>query len=327
MKRTLKAYAQAWPMIEPFVIARGTQTTADMVVVELSCEGATGRGEAHGVPYAGETQQTLLQDIEGVRAAIEAGADRQDLLKLLPAGGARNALDAALWDLEAKLSGIPAWRGAGLDRGNAITSAVTIGIRTLPEYDKAARALAEHPWIKIKVAQRDPIAAVRAVRAAAPKAKLVVDANQAWTVAELQTYMPALVELGVDLLEQPVKVGLDDALYGYASPIPICADESINTAADLPRLIGRYQFINIKLDKTGGLTTALQLARAAQKLGFRLMSGCMCGSSLAMAPSLVLAQLCEINDLDGPMLQVGDWPGAPACVRGLMSPPWPGFWG
>jgi L-alanine-DL-glutamate epimerase-like enolase superfamily enzyme len=327
MKRALKAYAHSWPMIEPFVIARGTQTTADMVVVELSSGATTGRGEAHGVPYAGETIDSLLQDIERVRGAIEAGADRQDLLTLLHAGGARNALDAALWDLEAKLSGVPAWRGAGLERGEAITTAVTIGIRTLPEYDKAARALADHPWIKIKVAQSDPIDAVRAVRLAAPNAKLVVDANQAWTVDELKAYMPALIELGVDLLEQPVKVGFDDGLQGYQSPIPICADESINTAADLPKLVGRYSFINIKLDKTGGLTTALQLARAAQKLGFRLMSGCMCGSSLAMAPSLVLAQLCEINDLDGPMLQVGDWPAAPRCERGVMSPPWSGFWG
>jgi L-alanine-DL-glutamate epimerase-like enolase superfamily enzyme len=327
MKRTLKAYAKSWPMIEPFVIARGTQTTADMVVVELSSGSMIGRGEAHGVPYAGETTGSLLHDLHRVQGAMEAGADRQDLLKLLHAGGARNALDAALWDLEAKLTGVRAWRGAGLNRGDAITTAVTIGIRAVPEYEKAARALADHPWIKIKVAQADPIAAVRAVRSAAPKAKLVVDANQAWTVAELKNYMPALVEIGVDLLEQPVKVGFDDGLYGYASPIAICADESINTAADLPQLVGRYSFINIKLDKTGGLTTALELARAAQKLGFRLMGGCMCGSSLAMAPSVVLAQLCEINDLDGPMLQIGDWAGAPGCDRGVMSPPWPQFWG
>ncbi len=327
MRHTLKAFAHSWPMIEPFVIARGTQTTADVVVVEISAGGKTGRGEAAGVPYAGETQQSLLQDIERVRSAIEAGANRQDLLSLLHAGGARNALDAALWDLEAKLSGIPAWRSAGLDRGDAITTAVAIGIRTLPEYEKAAKALADNPWIKIKVDKTDPLAAVRAVRGAAPKARLVVDANQAWTVEELKAYMPTLVMLGVDLLEQPVKVGFDDGLQGYQSPIPICADESINTAADLPALIGRYSFINIKLDKTGGLTTAMELAHAAQKLGFRLMSGCMCGSSLAMAPSIVLAQLCEINDLDGPILQVGDWPGAMAYDRGIMSPPWPGFWG
>lgn len=327
MKRTVKAFAHSWPMIEPFVIARGTQTTADVVVVELVSGGVTGRGEAAGVSYAGETQESLLEDIRRVSGAIEVGADRQDLLGLLPAGGARCALDAALWDLESKLSGIPAWRLAGLDRGNTVTSAVTIGIRALSEYEKAARALAGHPWIKIKVDKTDPLAAVHAVRRGAPAAKLIVDANQAWTVAELKSITPELLALRVDLLEQPVKVGCDDELRGYQSPIPICADESINTADDLPQLVGRYSFINIKLEKTGGLTTALTLARAAQKLGFRLMSGCMCGSSLAMAPAMVLAQLCEINDLDGPVLQSGDWPGGIVYERGVMSTPWPQFWG
>lgn len=326
-RRTLKAYAHSWPMIEPFVIARGTQTTADVVVVELTSGSVTGRGEAAGVSYAGETPGSLLADIQRVTGAIEVGADRQDLLNLLPAGGARCAVDAALWDLESKLSGIPVWRLAGLDRGESITSAVTIGIRTPAEYEKAALALANNPWIKIKVDKTEPLAAVRAVRRVAPNAKLVVDANQAWTVDELKTLMPELVALRVDLLEQPVKVGLDDGLRGYQSPIPICADESINTADDLPNLVGRYSFINIKLEKTGGLTTALTLARAAQELGFRLMSGCMCGSSLAMAPAMVLGQLCEINDLDGPLLQVGDWPGGIVYKHGLMSPPWPQFWG
>lgn len=327
MKRSLKVFARSWPMNEPFVIARGAQTTADVVVVELSSGSAVGRGEAVGVPYKGETPETLLKEIEQVREAIEAGADRLDLLKLLPAGGARNALDAALWDLEAKLSGVPAWRAAGMMRGEAITTAITIGIRTLPEYQKAALALAENAWIKIKVDKTDPLGAVRAVRRVAPGAKLVVDANQAWTVDDLKRLMPELVELGVDLLEQPVKVGSDEGLQGYQSPIPICADESVNTVADLAGLVGRYSFINIKLDKTGGLTTALDLAHAARKLGFRLMSGCMCGSSLAMAPSMVLAQLCEINDLDGPMLQAEDWPGGIVYTHGVMSPPWPQFWG
>lgn len=327
MKRRLKAEARSWPMNEPFVIARGSQDSADVVVVELTQDGTTGRGEAVGVIYAGETPETMLREIAAVQAQIEAGADRAALTGLLPAGGARNALDAALWDLEARLSGVPVWQRAGLTRGAAISTAITIGIRPLPAYRKAALALAGNEWIKIKVDRTDPIGAVRAVREAAPQARLVVDANQAWSVDELQSLMPALVELGVALLEQPVKVGLDQGLLGYQSPIPICADESINTVADLPALVGRYQFINIKLDKTGGLTTALELARAAQKLGFRLMSGCMCGSSLAMAPAMVLAQLCEINDLDGPMLQAEDWPGGIVYQNGVMSPPWPHFWG
>ncbi len=327
MKRSFKAFARSWPMNEPFVIARGAQTSADVIVVEIAYGNAVGRGEAAGVPYAGETPETMLQQLQQVRTSIEEGVDRVGLLDLLPAGGARNAVDAALWDLETKLTGIPAWRRAGVDRGDAITTAITIGIRALPEYQKAARALARNAWIKIKVDKTDPLGAVRAVRLAAPQAKLVVDANQAWTVDELKRLTPALLELGVDLLEQPVKVGLDDELRGYKSPIPICADESINTIDDLPSLVGRYDFINIKLDKTGGLTTALDLARAARKLGFRLMSGCMCGGSLAMAPAMVLAQLCEINDLDGPMLQSEDWPGGIVYNHGVMSPPWPGFWG
>lgn len=327
MKRTLKVFARSWPMNEPFVIARGAQTTADVIVVEIGDDTLLGRGEAAGVPYAGETPETMMQQVENVRAAIEKGADRVDLLDLLPAGGARNALDAALWDLETKLTGVPAWLRAGLDGGSPITTAITIGIRAVPEYEKAARALANNAWIKIKVDKTDPLAAVAAVRRVAPEAKLVVDANQAWSVDELKAMMPRLLELRVSLLEQPVKVGLDAGLQDYPSPIPICADESINTVADLPSLVGRYSFINIKLDKTGGLTTALELARAAQKLGFRLMSGCMCGSSLAMAPAIVLAQLCEINDLDGPMLQSEDWPGGIAYDRGVMSTPWPHFWG
>ncbi|PTU33095.1 N-acetyl-D-Glu racemase DgcA [Stenotrophobium rhamnosiphilum] len=327
MKRTLKAYVRSWPMNEPFVIARGAQTSADVVVVEIGYGNLVGRGEAAGVMYAGETPETMLQQIQQVRESVENGVDPAGLLSLLPAGGARNALDAALWDLESKITGVRAWRRAGLDRGDAITTAITIGIRAIPEYEKSARVLANNAWIKIKVDKTDPLGAVRAVRLAAPNAKLVVDANQAWTVEDLKNFMPALLELRVDLLEQPVKVGFDDGLSGYESPIPICADESINTVADLPSLVGRYSFINIKLDKTGGLTTALELAREAQKLGFRLMSGCMCGGSLAMAPAMVLAQLCEINDLDGPMLQSEDWPGGIVYKNGVMTPPWPEFWG
>lgn len=327
MTYSLKVSSQSWPMDEPFVIARGARSTADVLVIELSAGNVTGRGEAAGVSYADETLESITQDVERVRHAVESGVTRQELLDLLPAGGARNALDAALWDIEAKLSGTPAWRLAGMDGGEAITTAITIGIRTLPEYTKAALALADHPWIKVKVDHNDPLAAVAAVREAAPNAKLIVDANQAWTVDELKQVTPALLALKVDLLEQPVKVGHDDALLGYQSPIPLCADESINTADDLAHLVGRYSFINIKLDKTGGLTKALELAHAAQALGFRLMSGCMWGSSLAMAPAMVLAQICEINDLDAPVLQSEDWPDGIRYDKGRMSPPWPQFWG
>ncbi len=327
MKRTLKAYARSWRMKEPFVIARGSQSTVDAVVVELAEQGVVGRGEAVGVPYRGETPATLMADIGRASEAIQEGADRQELLLLMPAGGARNALDAALWDLEARLNGLRAWQRAGMTQGGAVTTALTIGIRSIAAYEQAAAKLADHPWIKVKVERADPLEAIRAVRRGAPDAKLVVDANQSWSIADLRLLGPAMAELGVGLLEQPLAFGRDEELVGLNCPVPICADESINTIEDLPRLIGRYDFINIKLDKTGGLTAALDLARAAQRAGLRLMSGCMAGSSLAMAPAMVLAQLCEINDLDGPWLQEEDWPGGIVYQRGVMSPPWPAFWG
>jgi len=232
-----------------------------------------------------------------------------------------------LWDLEAKLGGLRAWQRAGMAQGGAVTTALTIGIRPVAAYEQAAAKLADHPWIKVKVERADPLAAIRAVRRGAPDAKLVVDANQSWSIADLRSLGPAMAELGVSLLEQPLAFGRDEELVGLDCPVPICADESINTIDDLPRLIGRYDFINIKLDKTGGLTAALDLARAAQRAGLRLMSGCMAGSSLAMAPAMVLAQICEINDLDGPWLQDEDWPEGIVYQRGVMSPPWPAFWG
>lgn len=327
MSRRLTTREHRWRLREPFRTSRGPQTLAGVVIVELHDGPHLGRGEAAGVPYAGETPESMRDQVESVRAAIEAGATRAELLDLLPAGGARNALDAALWDLEAKASGRRAWQLAGVGCGSAVTSAVTIGIRTLAEYAASARALADHPWIKLKVGHEAPLEAVRVVREAAPAARLIVDANQAWTVDDVRRHLPALQALGVALLEQPVRAGEDAGLASLDSPIPICADESIQTADDLPALAGRYAFVNIKLDKTGGLTAALALAAQARASGLRLMSGCMVSGSVAMAPAMVLAQLCEVNDLDGPFLQGEDWPGGIRYERGVMSPPWPQLWG
>ncbi len=326
---TLKLTVQlrSWRLKEPFVIARGSRTVANSIVVELDAGNHTGRGEAAGVPYAGETQASMTAQIEQVRKAIESGATRLDLIGLLPAGGARNAVDAALWDLEAKQSGVRAWTRAAVSTGGSVQSAVTIGIRAPEAYETAARALADHPWLKIKVDAADPVSAIAAVRRGAPQARLIVDANQSWNLEDLARFAPALGEYKVDLLEQPLAAGKDDGLSKSSSPIPVCADESVNTIDDLPRLAGRYEFINIKLDKAGGLTSALELAHAAQRLGFRLMSGCMVGASLAMAPAMVLAQLCEVNDLDGAFLLAEDWPGGIVYERGNMQPPWPAFWG
>lgn len=327
MKQQLTVRPRSWRLKEPFTIARGTRTVVNSIVVELRAGGHVGRGESSGVAYRGETPESMTAQIEQVRQAIESGTTRAELLDLLPAGGARNAVDAALWDLQAKQSGARAWTRAGLPRGGPVQSAVTIGIRSPEAFEAAARSLADHPWLKIKVDRKDPVAAVAAVRRGAPQARLIVDANQSWDLENLRRFTPALLEYQVDLLEQPLASGHDEGLTRKLSPIPLCADESVNTIEDLPGLVGRYDFINIKLDKAGGLTAALNLASAAQHAGLRLMSGCMVGSSLAMAPAMVLAQVCEINDLDGAFLLADDWPDGIVYERGNMLPPWPAFWG
>lgn len=327
MKHGLSIQTRVWPLHEPFVIARGSQTTCEVVVVQLAAGEHVGRGEAVGVDYHGETIDSMRAQIEGVRQVIERGIDRGELLKILPAGGARNALDAALWDLEAKRTGKSVWELAAIARPRTVSTCVTIGIRSIAEYEARARALARYQWIKIKVSAERPLDAVAAVRRAAPAAHLVVDANQSWSVDMLQRLAPALAELHVDLLEQPVREHDDRLLANLALPVPICADEPANTAEDLPRLIGRYDFVNIKLDKSGGLTAALDFAYAARAAGLRLMVGCMVGGSLAMAPAMVLAQRCEIADLDGPLLQAEDWPDGIDYRDGVMSLPSRRLWG
>jgi L-Ala-D/L-Glu epimerase / N-acetyl-D-glutamate racemase len=328
MRCELSIQTRVWPLREPFVIARSSHTTCEVIIVQLAAGGHVGRGEAVGVDYHGETIDSMRAQIEGVRATIERGVDRGQLLDILPAGGARNALDAALWDLEAKRTGTSVWELAGIARPKSIASCVTIGIRSLAEYEAKARELSRYQWIKVKVSADRPLEAVAAVRRGAPAARLVVDANQAWSVDALQRLAPALAQLRVDLLEQPVRESDDDPLADLELPIPVCADEPANTVDDLPRLIGRYDFVNIKLDKSGGLTAALDLAHAARAAGLRLMVGCMVGGSLAMAPAMVVAQLCEVADLDGPLLQAEDWPDAIEYRNdGLMSLPSRKLWG
>jgi L-alanine-DL-glutamate epimerase-like enolase superfamily enzyme len=327
MKHELSLQTRVWPLHEPFVIARATMTACEVIVVHLAAGGHVGRGEAVGVDYHGETLDSMRAQIEGVRKVIERGVDRGELLEILPPGGARNALDAALWDLEAKRTGTSVFELAGIARPRSIATCVTIGIRSIADYEARARALSRYEWIKIKVSSERPLEAVAAVRRAVPAAHLVVDANQAWSVETLQRLAPALAELRVDLIEQPVRENEDGPLVNLKLPVPICADEPANTAADLPRLIGRYDFVNIKLDKSGGLTAALDFAHAARAAGMRLMVGCMVGGSLAMAPGMVLAQLCEIADLDGPLLQSADWPDGIEYRDGVMSLPSRKLWG
>jgi L-alanine-DL-glutamate epimerase-like enolase superfamily enzyme len=319
---------QAWPLREPFVISRATYTHSDVIIVTLQDGQFIGRGEAAGVDYHGETPDSMISQIEAVRARIEAGITRAELLQLLPIGGARNALDAALWDLEAKRTGRRAWQLAGVGITRDIASAVTIGIRSIDAYEKAARELAQFHWLKIKVSADRPLECVQAVRRGAPNSRLIVDANQALDVRTVYELGPRFAELRVDLLEQPVPVNGDDELEAGRSPIPICADEAIDTIADLERLKTRYDFVNIKLDKTGGLTAALELAHAARAAGLRLMVGCMVTGSVGMAPGMVLAQLCEVVDLDGPLLQAQDWPHPIQYDKtGKMAWPAPALWG
>lgn len=328
MGLTIAMEPRHWPVKEVLTIARGSMTEQPTLHVTLTREdGLRGRGEACGIPYKGETPETIAADIERVRDVIEAGVTRAALLDLLPGGGARMALDAALWDLEAKAGEGDPYARNGLVP-NAVSSAYTIGMRDLAAYEEAARAYAAYPLLKVKVAADDPVSAIAAVRRGAPGARLIVDANQAWSVEALKAFAPALVPLGVALLEQPIPVGAEAGLDGWTSPIPLCADELVDGLADLDKVVGRFQLINIKLDKAGGLSAALQLADAAQARGLGLMVGCMLGSSLSMAPAMVLAQRCAFVDLDGPMLQSEDVPEGYEYVNGVVAAPHkPLIWG
>lgn len=289
--------------------------------------GRTGRGEGYGVTYAGESLASMAVQIDQARAAVEAGASRRALLELLPAGGARCAIDAALWDLEAKQASCSAFALAGAAAPAPVRTAYTIGIRAIDAYEAAAAAHADHALLKIKVDSRRPLEAVAAVRRGAPDAALIVDPNQAWSVETLKALAAPLADLGVVLLEQPIRVGDEPGLDGYRCPIRLCADELIQDLGDLALARGRFDVINIKLDKTGGLTQALALAGAARAQGFGLMVGCMGGSSLSMAPAMVLAQQCEFADLDGPLLLAADWPGGLVYRGGVIEIPQRSFWG
>jgi L-alanine-DL-glutamate epimerase-like enolase superfamily enzyme len=328
MRLDLAVETRVWPLNEPFTISRGTTTQFDGVIVTLKDDaGRRGRGEGCGVPYAGETPRTMTSQIEAVRVGIEGGLTRDGLLDLLPAGGARCAIDAALWDLEAKQLGRSAFDLAGIAGPGAVNTAFTIGIRPIPDYEAAAAARSAHALLKIKVDEQDPLAAVAAARRGAPNSAFIVDPNQAWSIETLKHMAPRMAELGVVLLEQPIRVGDEAGLDGYRCPARLCADELIHQTSDLEKAKGRFDVINIKLDKTGGLTAALVLAKAAKAAGFDLMVGCMGGSSLSMAPAMVLAQQCAFVDLDGPLLQSEDCPGGLSYRNGVVQPPSPAFWG
>ncbi len=326
----LTARAEAHALTEPFVIARHVYTEANVVHVEISADGAVGRGEAAGVDYRGDTPEAMLVQLRALAAELEAGEtlDRASLANRLPSGGARNAVDCALWDLEAKLSGVSAAQRAGLGPLRPIPTFVTLGMDTPAAMAaKAARWATDFPALKIKLGDQEDLARLHAVRAAAPQARLIVDANQGWSLDQLHAYDPSLSALGVELVEQPLPVGQDDALLEYRGQTPLCADESFDDRVDLDRVVGRYAFCNIKLDKCGGLSEALALADAARARGLRLMIGCMEGTSLGIAPGLLVAQGCEIVDLDCPIQLVRDIDHGFGYRDGLLRPNSPALWG
>jgi L-alanine-DL-glutamate epimerase-like enolase superfamily enzyme len=300
---TLNVTVEKYPLKEPFRITGQTMEVADVVTVTLERNGHQGWGEASGVYYRVDDDiPGMVRQIEAVRAQVEAGVSRQALQELLPTGGARNALDCALWDLEAKETGRPVWQIAGLDRPRALLTTFTVGANGAEKMAADARAYGQAKAIKLKLTG-DPEDSdrVRAVRAARPDVWLGVDANQGFTRESLETLMPVLVDARVQLIEQPFKAGQEALLDGLRSPIPMAADESAQGLADLPGLVGRFQVINIKLDKCGGLTEGLLMAHAARRQGLSVMVGNMVGTSLAMAPSFLVGQLCQVVDLDGPI--------------------------
>lgn len=327
MSRILRAQHDSFPLARPFRISRGVRTQAEVVTVALEQGGVVGRGE--GVPYAryGESIESTLAAIDAVRGAIEGGADRAQLLDLLPPGAARNAVDCALWDLEARLGGRSVAAKIGVPEPGRLVSALTIGIDTPMAMAVAASKIADAPLIKVKVDATIPDAQIRAVRNAAPDAKLIVDPNESWDQQLVRAMQAVLLVLKVDLLEQPVPAGADAWLENFVPDVPICADESVHVAADLDTVARRYQVVNVKLDKSGGLTEALALAEAARARGLGLMTGCMISSSLSIAPALHVARMSDFVDLDGPIWLMEDRPGGVRDEAGWLWPPQHEFWG
>lgn len=325
----LTAYRKNWRLREPFVIAYERIDCLETVQVELRAGGRRGRGEAAGVSYHGETAATMLDQIESVRPEIGRGLTGDRLMEILPAGGARNALDCALWDLEAKTSATPAWRLAGLAAPAPCETYFTFGLATPDKLAQMAReaASARRTKLKLKLNGADDIARVEAVRKAAPDADIIVDANESWTFDQLIEFAPALGAMNVKFIEQPLPAGGDGPLLNYRSPVPLCADESCQTTQSLAALMGRYDAACVKLDKTGGLTEALRLVDASRRVGLTLMVGNMCGSSLAMAPAYLLTGHCAVVDLDGPLLNAEDWEDGIVYSGATMAPPRASLWG
>ena len=328
MSLDLSVEIERFPIAGRFTIARGSRTEAIVVTATVGAGPVRGRGEC--VPYAryGETPEGVASAIEKMTVAIRGGLSRQELQTAMPAGAARNALDCALWDLDAKRAGVPAHVLAGIDRLPPVTTAYTISLGDVAEMEEATRKASSRPILKIKLgAPEGDVERIAAVRRAAPDAVLIADANEGWHAGNIEANLAACAAAGVQLVEQPLKADADAILADIARLVPICADESLHQRSDLAQLRGRYDAINVKLDKAGGLTEALALAEEAQRLGFTVMIGCMLGTSLAMAPAMLVTPRASFVDLDGPLLLAGDRDPGLVFEGSVVHPPSPALWG
>ncbi|WP_284758200.1 N-acetyl-D-Glu racemase DgcA [Agrobacterium sp. fls2-241-TYG-188a] len=327
MRRYIQATAETFPVAGSFTISRGSRTEVHVVRCTIEQDGVRGTGEC--VPYQryGETIKGVLADIMSVEQAIAAGLTREDLQQAMKPGAARNAVDCALWDLEAKLTGKSVSSTLMSTKPVPIVTAFTISLGDAQTMATQAADNAQRPLLKIKTGTPDDEARLRAVRAAAPKARIIIDANEGWTDNNIEHHLKIARELDIALIEQPLPAGRDDILSRIERTVPICADESVHLTKDLASLRDRYDAINIKLDKTGGLTEALIMKKEAQRLGYTIMVGCMLGTSLGMAPALMLAQDTEFADLDGPLLLARDREPGLRYEGSMVHPPQPELWG
>jgi L-Ala-D/L-Glu epimerase len=323
----LSVRIERWPLASAFAISRGSKTEAVVVVAELSDGTHRGRGES--VPYAryGETADGIVAAIEAMRPALERGLDRAGLQDAMRSGAARNALDCAYWDVNAKAVGRRAHELAGLGAPAPLTTAYTISLGTPAAMAAAAERAAWRPLLKVKLGDEDDAKRIATVRRAAPRAEIIVDVNEGWRADDLAPNLAACADAGVTLVEQPLPEGKDEALARIKRAIPVCADESVHDRASLDRLAGKYDAINVKLDKAGGLTEALALAGAAEQRGLSVMVGCMVATSLAMAPAMLVAQRARVVDLDGPLILAKDRPAGLRYDGSLVYPPEPALWG
>lgn len=319
----LEVALEVFPLAQAFTISRGSRSEARVLTVTARAGGVAGRGECLPYPRYGETAESVAAQIAGLPESF----DRAQLLELLPPGAARAAVDCALWDLEAKRSGKRVWQLAGLTAPHPIESAYTLSLDTPEAMERAAAARGGHPVLKLKLGGEGDMGRLEAVRRGAPDARLVVDANEGWSAALYAELAPALARLGVEMVEQPLPAGEDAALGEVARPVPVCADESCHDRASLAKLRGLYDMVNVKLDKTGGLTEALALVPEARAMGFEVMVGCMMTSSLAVAPAVLLAQGADLADLDPPMMLARDRDPPLKVVAGAVHPPEPELWG